>query len=89
MYYDRDGNMTAAGAEADKPSALSQAEDEDWIKVELYVPLPPHYLHSQFPFLPNEDVRFKLRLRPRTMKLDMNGMRLGCVRHTSSLPLNH
>ena len=37
MYYDRDGNMKAAGAEADGASVLAQAEDEQWVKTELYV----------------------------------------------------
>ncbi|KAG6919191.1 hypothetical protein DXG01_008489 [Tephrocybe rancida] len=55
IYYDKNGKMTAAGAEADTSSVLAQAEDEGWIKTEL----------------------FKLRLRPRTMQLNMNGMRLG------------
>ncbi|CAL1716267.1 unnamed protein product [Somion occarium] len=54
MYYDRHGLMKAAGAEADGASVLAQAEDEGWIKTEL----------------------FKLRLRPKTMTLKMNGMRL-------------
>ncbi|PFH47841.1 hypothetical protein AMATHDRAFT_151148 [Amanita thiersii Skay4041] len=53
IYYDRQGKMMAAGAEADTATVVSQAEDEGWIKVEL----------------------FKLRLRPRTMQLNMNGMR--------------
>ncbi|KAF9243386.1 hypothetical protein BU15DRAFT_86367 [Melanogaster broomeanus] len=53
LYYDRNGRVMAAGAEADNASVTSQAEDEYWIKAEL----------------------FKLRLRPKTMKLDMNGMR--------------
>lgn len=55
MYYDKHGRVMAAGAEADSGSIASQAEDEGWIKAEL----------------------FKLRLRPRTMKLNMNGMRFG------------
>ncbi|KAG1739210.1 uncharacterized protein EDB91DRAFT_1053992 [Suillus paluster] len=54
MYYDKHGRVMAAGAEADNASIISQAEDEEWIKTEL----------------------FKLRLRPKTMKLKMNGMRL-------------
>ncbi|KAF7327661.1 hypothetical protein MKEN_00345500 [Mycena kentingensis (nom. inval.)] len=53
LYYDSHGRMMAAGAEAE--SMASQAEDENWIKVDL----------------------FKLRLRPRSMHLNMNGMRLG------------
>ncbi|KAF8440445.1 hypothetical protein L210DRAFT_3612339 [Boletus edulis BED1] len=60
LYYDRDGNVMYAGAEADNASITSQAEDESWIKAEL----------------------FKLRLRPKSMKLNMNGMRL------SPLPRN-
>lgn len=40
MYYDRRGKMMAAGAEAESASTLSQAEDEEWIKVELCVVLP-------------------------------------------------
>jgi hypothetical protein len=37
MYYDKRGKMQAAGAEAENASVLSQAEDEGWIKAELYV----------------------------------------------------
>lgn len=37
MYYDQHGNMKAAGAEADGAAVLAQAEDEGWIKTELYV----------------------------------------------------
>ncbi|EKM78941.1 hypothetical protein AGABI1DRAFT_121289 [Agaricus bisporus var. burnettii JB137-S8] len=55
IYYDRQGRMKAAGAEADTSAVQARAEDEGWIKAEL----------------------FKLRLRPRTMRLDMNGMRFG------------
>lgn len=36
IYYDTFGNMKAAGAEADGASVLAQAEDEGWIKTELY-----------------------------------------------------
>jgi hypothetical protein len=39
MYYDIHGNMKAAGAEADGAAVLAQAEDEGWIKTELYVRL--------------------------------------------------
>jgi hypothetical protein len=35
MFYDRSGNMRAAGAEAESASVLSQAEDEGWAKIEL------------------------------------------------------
>ena len=70
VYYDRDGNVMVAGAEADNASIASQAEDEYWIKAELYVT-------SLFGD-PSLDIlhRFKLRLRPKAMKLNMNGMRL-------------
>ncbi|CCM01406.1 uncharacterized protein FIBRA_03457 [Fibroporia radiculosa] len=54
MYYDRQGKMVAAGAEAESSTIVAEAEDEGWIKAEL----------------------FKLRLRPKAMKLKMNGMRL-------------
>ncbi|KAA1467660.1 hypothetical protein DENSPDRAFT_770034 [Dentipellis sp. KUC8613] len=54
MYYDQDGNMKAAGAEADSAAMVDLAEDEGWTKAEL----------------------FKLRLRPKSMVLKMNGMRL-------------
>ncbi|KAL6307414.1 hypothetical protein BKA93DRAFT_727356 [Sparassis latifolia] len=57
MYYDRHGNMKAAGAEAESASIVANAEDEGWVKAEL----------------------FKLRLRPKTMKLKMNGMRLASL----------
>ncbi|KII85028.1 hypothetical protein PLICRDRAFT_116528 [Plicaturopsis crispa FD-325 SS-3] len=54
MYYNQQGVLMAAGAEAESASVLSQAEDDQWIKAEL----------------------FKLRMRPKTMKMQMNGMRL-------------
>lgn len=37
IYYDRHGKMMAAGAEADTSTVLAHAEDEGWIKAELYV----------------------------------------------------
>jgi hypothetical protein len=37
IYYDKHGTIMAAGAEADSSSIAAQAEDEGWIKVELYV----------------------------------------------------
>ncbi|KAL5525758.1 hypothetical protein ACEPAG_7095 [Sanghuangporus baumii] len=54
LYYDRNGRVVAAGAEAENGQIAAEAEDHGWYKVEL----------------------FKLRLRPRRMQLDMNGMRL-------------
>lgn len=54
MFYDQDGNMKVAGAEADSTAIVDLAEDEGWHKAEL----------------------FKLRLRPQSMKLKMNGIRL-------------
>jgi hypothetical protein len=35
MYYDADGNMTAAGAEAEGNAIIDLAEDYGWTKVEL------------------------------------------------------
>jgi hypothetical protein len=35
IYYDKHGNIMAAGAEADSSSVIAQAEDEGWIKAEL------------------------------------------------------
>lgn len=40
MYYDSNGNVTAAGAEADGAAVLALAEDEGWIKTELCVLAP-------------------------------------------------
>lgn len=37
IYYDKYGTVMAAGAEADNSSVIAQAEDENWIKAELYV----------------------------------------------------
>ncbi|KAH6912722.1 hypothetical protein BKA70DRAFT_1264772 [Coprinopsis sp. MPI-PUGE-AT-0042] len=54
LYYDKQGQLKAAGAEADNAQVQAQAEDDNWTKVEL----------------------FKLRLRPRTMHLSMNGLSL-------------
>lgn len=63
----------AAGAEADSGSIASQAEDEGWIKAELCARLE----HCGYCRVLISSFRFKLRLRPRTMKLNMNGMRFG------------
>ena len=42
IYYDKYGRVMAAGAEAENTSFQAQAEDEGWIKAELYVSfLPP------------------------------------------------
>ena len=38
IYYDRHGSIMVAGAEADSSAVVAQAEDEGWIKTELYVP---------------------------------------------------
>jgi len=70
IYYDKHGTIMAAGAEADSSSIAAQAEDEGWIKVELYV-----LIYSLWTIL-IVLLSFKLRLRPRTMQLNMNGMRL-------------
>ncbi len=37
MYYDRNGAMQVAGAEAENASTVAIAEDEGWVKAELYV----------------------------------------------------
>ena len=51
MYYDQDGQLRAAGAEAESASIIVIAEDEGWMRAELYVravflivPLSPHAL---------------------------------------------
>lgn len=38
MFYDKDGNMKVAGAEADSNAIVDLAEDEGWTKTELLVP---------------------------------------------------
>lgn len=48
IYYDKSGKLMAAGAEAESNSILAQAEDEQWIKAELYALLfffSPSYIH--------------------------------------------
>lgn len=35
MYYDRAAKMVAAGAEAESASIVAEAEDENWLMVEL------------------------------------------------------
>ena len=45
MYYDRHGRMMAAGAEADGASVLAQAEDEGWMKIELWVLIRKETIH--------------------------------------------
>jgi len=37
MFYDQDGNMKVAGAEADSNAIIDLAEDEGWTKAELLV----------------------------------------------------
>ena len=37
MFYDKDGIMKVAGAEADTNAIIDLAEDEEWIKAELSV----------------------------------------------------
>lgn len=37
LYYDRQGNLKAIGAEAAQPSIADQAEDKGWVKVEWHV----------------------------------------------------
>jgi hypothetical protein len=38
MFYDKDGTMKVAGAEADSNAIIDLAEDEGWTKTELLVP---------------------------------------------------
>ncbi len=38
MFYDADGIMKAAGAEAESASMVALAEDEGWFRTELCVP---------------------------------------------------
>ena len=69
MYYDADGIMKAAGAEAESASMVALAEDEGWVKTELCVP------HSSLLFRP---ACAKLTLpmrRPRQL-----GSNFGCAR---------
>lgn len=49
IYYDRHGKMMAAGAEADTSGVQAQAEDEGWIKAELFV----HLISRPYPALTN------------------------------------
>jgi hypothetical protein len=37
IYYDKEGQFRAAGAEALQESLLETAEDEEWTKVEWYL----------------------------------------------------
>lgn len=37
MYYSKEGEVVAAGAEAETSETLVKAEDEGWTRVELYV----------------------------------------------------
>jgi len=48
MYYDKHGKVMAAGAEADDASIVSRAEDEEWIKAELYVSIAVCPMPCQF-----------------------------------------
>jgi hypothetical protein len=73
MFYDKNGTMKVAGAEADGNAIIDLAEDEDWTKAELCVFFSSSHSLTTHQYCP---YRFKLRLRPQTMKLKMNGMRL-------------
>jgi hypothetical protein len=72
LYYDKNGNVKVAGAEAEGSAIIDLAEDEGWTKAELYV----LYCSCRLNDTQYYQHRFKLRLRPQSMKLQMNGMRL-------------
>ena len=72
LYYNKNGDMKAAGAEAESNAIIDLAEDDGWTKAELCVLCRS----SRFKNIQYCQHRFKLRLRPQTMKLQMNGMRL-------------
>lgn len=47
LFYNKKGELQAAGAEADDAGLRNQAEDEEWVKVELCVlPISGHTLTS-------------------------------------------
>lgn len=83
MYYDKAGKMKAAGAEAESASNVALAEDDGWTKAELYVPTSVVLFLS---CMTSISFRFKLRLRPKSMTLKMNGMRLAPLpRHKTAV----
>jgi len=40
IWYDRHGDPVKAGAEAEEQSIINTAEEQGWVKVELYVLRP-------------------------------------------------
>ena len=38
IWYDGHGDPVKAGAEAEEQSVINTAEEQGWVKVELYVP---------------------------------------------------
>jgi hypothetical protein len=46
IFYDKEGQFRAAGAEALQESLLEQAEDQEWTKVEWYPIMIPNSLLS-------------------------------------------
>lgn len=67
MYYDSDGQMRAAGAEAVLDEIRVQAEEEGWVEVEWCVRFSAprttmKFIHAN---------RFKLRLRPQSMPTEL------------------
>ena len=61
IYYDRNGEVRAVGAEAIRDGIQERAEDEQWVKVEWYVT----EFTSNLSFLAQGIARFKLHLRSR------------------------
>lgn len=76
LYYDRSGKLRAAGAEAESAQVEAEAEEEGWSKVELYVFFlyDPDNSFDFFTVITYEYLSFKLRLRPKTMHLETNGI---------------
>lgn len=66
LWYDTEGNVRGAGAEALLPEVLQKAEDEQWIKVEWL----SFFVPSQIRFL-MEDSRWKLHLAPLALRTDL------------------
>lgn len=69
LYYDKQGNVRAVGAEAEQEGVEGKVEDEGWLRAEWYVELfvsseeehdSPRYASTS---------RFKLHLRPDYMTL--------------------
>ena len=67
LCYNAQGRMCAAGAEALLPESSEHVEEGEWTRVEWYqsIPIELNFSHAHY------YIRFKLRMRPQSMPLEL------------------